>query len=56
MSDNHVDEANGGVKEAAGSIRGNRRLTNEGEGDQAKPTVKDQADKIVDTLPGRGRE
>ena len=56
MSDKHVDEASGRVKEAAGSISGNRHLKNEGEGDQAKATVKDKADKIVDTLPGRGHE
>ena len=56
MSDKHVDEAKGGVKQAAGSISGNSRLQNEGNRDQAKATVKDQADKIVDTLPGRGRE
>ena len=56
MSDKHVDEAKGRVKEAAGSISGNRRLKNEGKDDQAKRTIKDEADKIVDTLPGRGRE
>ena len=56
MSDKHVDQAKGRVKEAAGSISGNRRLKNEGKGDQARATVKDKADKIVDTLPGRGRE
>jgi uncharacterized protein YjbJ (UPF0337 family) len=56
MSDKHVDEAKGRVKEAAGSITRNQRLKNEGKDDQAKATVKDNADKIVDTLPGRGRE
>jgi uncharacterized protein YjbJ (UPF0337 family) len=56
MSDKHVDEAKGRVKEAAGSISGNRRLKNEGKADQAKATVKDKADKVVDTLTGRGRE
>lgn len=56
MSDKHVEKAKGRVKEAARSISGNRRLKNDGKGDQAKATVKDKADKIVDTLPGRGRE
>jgi uncharacterized protein YjbJ (UPF0337 family) len=56
MSDKHVDEAKGRVKEAAASISGDRRLKNEGKRDQAKANVKDKADKIVDTLPGRGRE
>lgn len=44
------------MSEAAGSISGNRRLKNEGKGDQAKATVNDKADKVVDTLTGRGRE
>lgn len=56
MSDNHVDEAKGRVKEAASSISANRRLKSEGKDDRAKATVKEKADKIVDTLPGRGRE
>jgi uncharacterized protein YjbJ (UPF0337 family) len=56
MSDKHLDEAKGRIKQAAGSITGNRRLKNEGEGDHAKATVKDKADKIVDALLGRGRE
>jgi uncharacterized protein YjbJ (UPF0337 family) len=56
MSDKHVDEAKGRVKEAAGSISGNRRLKNDGQAGQAKATIKDKTDKIVDTLPGRGRE
>jgi uncharacterized protein YjbJ (UPF0337 family) len=56
MSDKHVDEAKGRVKEAAGSISGNQRLKNEGKDDQAKATVKDKADKAVDRLAGRGRE
>jgi len=54
MSDKHVDEAKGRVKEAAGSISGNRRLKNEGRADQAKATVKDKTDKAVDALHGTG--
>ena len=56
MSDKHVDEAKGRVKEAAGSISDNQRLKNDGKADQAKATVKNKTDKIVDALPGRGRE
>jgi len=56
MSDKHADDAKGRVKEAAGSISGNRRLKNEGRGDQAKATVKGKGDKVVDALSGRGRE
>ena len=56
MSDKHVDEAKGRVKEAAGSISGNRRLKNDGKADRAKATVKDKTDKVVDALSGRGRK
>ena len=56
MSDKHVDEAKGRVKEAAGTISGNRRLKNDGKADRAKATVKDKTDKVVDALSGRGRK
>ena len=56
MSDKHIDEAKGRVKEAAGSISGNQRLKNDGKTDQTKAAVKRQTDKIIDALPGRGCE
>jgi uncharacterized protein YjbJ (UPF0337 family) len=56
MADKHVDEAKGRVKEAAGSLSGDQSLKNEGKADQAKATVKDKVDKVVDALTGRGRE
>lgn len=56
MSDRYTDEAKGRVKQAAGSVTGNRRLKKEGKADQAKATVKNKADKVVDSLDGRGRE
>lgn len=56
MSDKHVDEAKGRVKEAVGSIIGNQRPKNEGKGDQAKATVRDKAEKVVDTVHGGGRK
>ena len=45
MTDKHVDEGKGRVKEAAGSLTGDRTLKNEGKVDQAKATVKDKVDK-----------
>lgn len=56
MTDKHVDEGKGRLKEAAGSLTDDHNLKNEGKADQAKATVKDKADKVVDTLTGRGRE
>ncbi len=53
MTDKHVDEAKGRLKEAAGSLSGNQDLKNEGRADPAKPTVKDKVDTILDTLAGR---
>jgi uncharacterized protein YjbJ (UPF0337 family) len=55
MPDEHVDEVKARVKEAASTISGNQRLRNDGQADQAQATVMDKTDKIVDTLPGRGR-
>ncbi len=56
MSDRHVDEAKGRVKEAAGTLSGDRRPKNDGKADQAKAIVKDKGNKLADTLTGRGRE
>ena len=55
MADKHVDEGKGRVKEAAGSLTGDRNLKNEGKVDQAKATVKDKVDKVADTLSRRNR-
>ena len=56
MADKHVDEGKGRLKEAAGSVTGDRDLKNEGKVDQAKATVKDKIDKVADTLSGRNKE
>jgi uncharacterized protein YjbJ (UPF0337 family) len=56
MADKHVDEGKGRVKEAAGSLTGDRRLKNEGEADRAKATIKDKVDKVVDTLSDRKKK
>lgn len=50
MTDKHVDKAKGRIKEAAGSLTGDRSLKNEGRGDQAKAKVKDKVDKVADVL------
>ncbi len=56
MTDKHVDEGKGRVKEAAGSLAGDRSLKNEGKADQAKATVKDKVDKVADTLRRRNKK
>ena len=50
MTDKHVDDAKGRVKEAAGSLTGDKDLKNEGRVDQAKSTVKDAVDKVADKV------
>jgi uncharacterized protein YjbJ (UPF0337 family) len=56
MTDKNIDEAKGRAKEAAGTLTGDTHLKNEGRVDQAKGSVKNAVDKVVDTLPGRGTE
>ncbi len=56
MSDNHIDEAKGRVKEPAGSFTGDQIPKNDSQADQATTTVKDNDYNLVDTLPGRGSE
>ncbi len=55
MTDKHIDKAKGRVKEAAGTLTGNRHLKNEGRADQAKGSAKNAADKAADTLTGQNR-
>jgi uncharacterized protein YjbJ (UPF0337 family) len=50
MTDKHVDEAKGRVKEAAGSLTGDEDLRDEGRTDQAKSTVKDKIDKVAEKV------
>jgi uncharacterized protein YjbJ (UPF0337 family) len=53
MTDKHVDEAKGRIKEAAGSLTDDKDLKNEGKVDQAKSSVKDAVDKVADKVtPG----
>jgi uncharacterized protein YjbJ (UPF0337 family) len=53
MSDKHVDKAKGRAKEAAGALSGNQRLKDEGRSEQAKGSVKNAADKAVDSLSAK---
>ena len=53
MTDKHIDKAKGRIKEAAGALSGNERLKDEGRDDQAKSSVKNAAEKLVDTLAGK---
>ena len=50
MTDKHVDEAKGRVKEAAGSLTGDDKLKGEGRADQASASVKDTVDKAADKV------
>jgi uncharacterized protein YjbJ (UPF0337 family) len=53
MADKQVDEGKGRIKEAAGSLTGDRSLKNEGKVDRGKAAVKDKVDKVADTLSTR---
>ena len=53
MSDENIDTAKGRIKEAAGSLSGNKRLQNEGRAEQAKGSAKKAANRVIDTLAGR---
>jgi uncharacterized protein YjbJ (UPF0337 family) len=52
MTDKNIDKAKGRIKEAAGALTGNQRLKNEGRDDQAKGSVKNAAEKLVDRVAG----
>ncbi len=54
MNTQNIDEAKGRVKEAAGVLTDDKALKHEGRLDQARHTLKDAVDKIVDHLPGSG--
>jgi uncharacterized protein YjbJ (UPF0337 family) len=52
MTDKHVDDAKGRVKEAAGALTDDDDLKREGKADQAVASVKDATDKVADTVKG----
>ena len=55
MTNRNIDKAKGRVKEAAGTLTGNRRARSEGRGDQAKGSAKNALHKAAETLTGRKR-
>lgn len=50
MTDKHVDEAAGRVKEAAGSLTDDEQLKREGQDDRTRSSIKDAADKVSDKV------
>ncbi len=52
MTDKHVDEAKGRIKEAAGVLTDDKKLEKEGKVDQAKSSVKDGVDKVAAAVKG----
>lgn len=52
MTDKHVDDAKGRIKEAAGALSGDDDLEREGKTDRAVASVKDSADKVADAFKG----
>jgi uncharacterized protein YjbJ (UPF0337 family) len=55
MANKNIDKAKGRVKQAAGSLSGNKGMKNEGRVEEAKGSVKNAGDKVADTLTGRNR-
>jgi uncharacterized protein YjbJ (UPF0337 family) len=56
MSDNHVAQANGRVKDAAGNFTTDKIVKNDSQADRATTIVTDEGNNLVDSLPGRGTE
>ena len=50
MTDHRVEDAKGRVKEAAGSLTGDKELKDEGRADQASASVKDKVEHAVDSV------
>lgn len=50
MTDHKTDETKGRVKEAAGSLTGDKSLKNEGKADQASASVKEKVEGAVDSV------
>ena len=48
----HLDDAKGRMKEAAGSIKNDDALKREGKVDQATATVKEKVGKVADKVKG----
>ena len=55
MADKNIDKAKGRAKEAAGALTGDKSLKNKGRADQAKGSVKTDADKVSNALSGKNK-
>ena len=56
MTNKHIDDGKDRIKEAAGSLTGNKRLKDEGRADQARAKIKDTLDHVVDALTGHTKK
>jgi uncharacterized protein YjbJ (UPF0337 family) len=50
MTSGKTDELKGRVKEAAGALTGDKKLTREGRADQAVGKVKQSVEKVIDKV------
>jgi len=53
MTDHRTDEAKGRVKEAAGSLKNDKSLKNEGKADRASASVKEKVEGAVDSVKNK---
>jgi uncharacterized protein YjbJ (UPF0337 family) len=56
MTNKHIDDGKGRIKEAAGSLTGNQRLKDEGRADQARAKIKNTLENVVDTVTGHNKK
>jgi uncharacterized protein YjbJ (UPF0337 family) len=56
MTNKHIDDGKGRIKEAAGSLTGNQRLKDEGRADQARAKIKDTLENVVDKVTGHNKK
>jgi uncharacterized protein YjbJ (UPF0337 family) len=55
LTNKNLDKAKGRVKEAAGTLTGDRRLKNRGRADRAKSSVRNAVDNAADSLTHKQR-
>jgi hypothetical protein len=56
MSDNQAGEAEGRVRNGTRNFTGHQAVKHDSQADEARTTVEDQGNNLVDALPGRGSE
>ena len=56
MTNKHIDDGKGRIKEAAGSLTGNQRLKDDGRADQARAKIKNTLENVVDTVTGHNKK